>query len=143
MFVGGLLLIGVAINQYQTGGKIQWAATSAVLSKTRMDERLRNKVEELIISLTYQYQVNGVSYDAFSEEIVLSESHAQIREVQIQETQSTIPIYYQIENPEETTFNEEDTKPDQGLLYVVIPTGAIITIVGFWLLSVWYKYVFC
>jgi hypothetical protein len=138
----GLGSIIWATNKYWTQGRTSWTETKARLTDIKLNERLRNREKELFLKLTFDYNVDNVSYQAFLEEVLVNELQAETRTKELRETRDLVSIYYQDDNPTEMTFDIQETKPNDNLLYVLIPTMIIIAGLAYWGLKFNYDHYF-
>jgi len=81
-----------------------------------------------------------VKYQVFSEEVLVNKLQAETRIKELKETKYLVPIYYQDDNPTEATFDIQETKSDDNLLYVLIPSMIMISGLGYWGLKISYNY---
>jgi hypothetical protein len=142
-----LLVFGVGsiiwvTNKYWTQGRTSWTETKAKLTDIQLNERLRNKEKEMFLKLTFDYNADNVKYQAFSEEVLLNEFQEETKTKELKETKDLVSIYYQVDNPAESTFDIQETKPDDNLLYVLIPTLLIIGGLGYCGLKIRYDHYF-
>ena len=142
-----LLVFGVgsiiwATNKYWTQGRTSWTETKAKLTDIQLNERLRNKEKEMFLKLTFDYHADNVKYQAFSEEVLLNEFHAETKTKELKETKDLVSVYYQDDNPTKVTFDKQETKPDDNLLYVLIPSLIMIGELGYWGLKIRYDHYF-
>jgi hypothetical protein len=140
-----LLVFGVgsiiwATNKYWTSGQTSWTETKAKLTDIQLNERLRNKEKELFLKLTFEYNADGTKYQAFSEEVLLNEFETETKTKELKETMDLVSIYYQDDNPTEATFDIQETKPDDNLLYVLIPSLIMFGGLGYWGLKIRYNH---
>lgn len=142
-----LLVFGVgsiiwATNKYWTQGRTTWAETKAKLTDIQLNERQRNQEKEMFLKLTFDYYANNVKYQAFSEEVLFNEFQAETKAKELKETRDLVTIYYQYESPIDATFDIQETKPDDNLLYVLIPSMLMIGGLGYWGLKIRYDHYF-
>lgn len=140
-----LLVFGVgsiiwATNKYWTQGRTSWTETKAKLIDIRLSERLRNNEKEMFLKLIFDYHAGNVKYQAFSEVMIQNEFQAETKTKELKETKDLVSIYYQDDNPTEVTFDIQETKPDDNLLYVLIPSLIMIGGLGYWGLRIRYDH---
>jgi predicted restriction endonuclease len=140
-----LLVFGVgsviwAANKYWIQGRTDWIETKAKLADIQLNERLRNKKKEMFLKLTFDYNAGDQKYQAVSEEILFDEFQAEAKTRELKEAKDLVSIYYQDDNPNEATFDIQETKPDDSLLYVLIPSLIIIGALGYWGLRIRYNH---
>jgi hypothetical protein len=140
LFVFGVGSVIWAINEYRTQERTSWTETKAKLSDIRLNERLRNKEKEVFLKLRFDYHADNVKYQAFSEVVLQNELQAEAKTNEIKETKDLVSIYYQDDNPTEATFDIQETKPDDNLLYVLIPSLLMIGGLGCWGLRIRYDH---
>jgi hypothetical protein len=69
-----------------------------------------------------------------------NEFQAETKTKELKETKDLVSIYYQDDNPNESTFDIQETKPDDNLLYVLIPTLLLIGGLSYWGLKIRYDH---
>jgi hypothetical protein len=129
-----------AAFEYWTQVQTSWTETKATLTNIQLNERLRNKNKELFLKLTFDYNANNEQYQAFSEVILLNEFQIETKSKELKETKRKVSIYYQENNPAKSTFDIQKTKPDDSLLYVLIPSLLIIGGLSYWGLKIRYEH---
>lgn len=129
-----------ATNKYWAQGRTSWTETKAKLADIQLNERLRNKEKEFFLKLTFDYNADNVKYQAFSEEVLVNELQAETKTKELKETKDLVSIYYQDDNPTEVTFDIQKTKPDDNLLFVLIPSMIMIGGLGYWGLKIRYNH---
>ena len=138
----GISSIIWAAFEYWTQVQTSWTETKAILTNIQLNERLRNKKKELFLKLTFDYNAKNAQYQAFSEVILLNEFQVETKSKELKETNKIVSIYYQEKNPAESTFDIQKTKPDDNLLYLLIPSMLIIGGLGYWGLKIRYEHYF-
>lgn len=140
LLVFGVASIIWATNKCWTQERTSWTETKAKLTNIQLNERLRNKEKEMFLKLTFEYNADNVKYQAFSEEVLLNEFHVETKTNELKETKDLVLIYYQDDSPTETTFDIQETKSDDNLLYVLILSLIIIGGLGYWGLKIRYNH---
>ena len=130
------------INNYWTQGRINWGETQAKLTDIQLNDRLRNKEKEIFLKLTYNYTVVNKKYQSYSEVILVTDSQSDTKTKELKKTKDLVTIYYNEDNPTETTFDIQETKADKQILYVLIPSMIMMAGIGYWGLKIRYEYYF-
>ena len=140
LFVGGLIIPFIGINTYVTQANKDWRATEAKLLDITVHERVFSDTEKVnYLKMTYEYSSEKDNYQATSEEVLYSSSGQDSRIEEIKRDKSTLAIYYEGEDPSKYTFYKYETQPEPSIL-MLIPTGLIMAIVGYWLMKVRYEH---
>ena len=142
LLIFGLGSVVWAIDKYWTQRQITWNETKAKLTDIQTNERLRNKEKEYFLRLTFEYKVSDKLYQAYSEKMLTAESAAETEIKELKETKGETIIYYNVENPTDTTFDLQQTKADNNLLYVLIPSMIMIGGLAYWGLKIRYEHYF-
>ena len=140
VFVGGLIIPFMGIKTYVTQANKDWRVTEARLLDITVHERVFSDTEKVnYLKMTYEYSTEKDNYRATSEQVQYSSSRQDSRMEEIKKDKSTIAIYYEGEDPSTYTFYKYETEPEAAFL-MLIPTGLIMSIVGYWLMKVRYEY---
>jgi uncharacterized membrane protein len=129
--VFGVYSIFCAMSEYWTQGQIIWGETNGKLTEIQLNDRIRNKKNEAFLKLTYDYIVDNQKYQMYLEERLDTEFQAETKTKELKETKDVIKIYYDEDNPAETTVYKSATKANDSLLFVLIPTMIMIGGLGY------------
>ncbi len=132
----------MTVHEYWVQRQTNWTETKARLIDIQLSERIRKKEKEIFLKVVFEYNVNNKKYLAYSEEIILNESQYETKAKELKEKKNQVLVYYQNDNPTEATFEIQETRPENNMLYVLIPSIILIGVVGFWGLKIRYEHYF-
>ncbi len=140
LFVFGLTIPFIGINKYMTQANEDWRMTEARLLDITVNERVFSETEKVkYLKMAYEYSTKKDNYQATSEEVLYSSARQDSRIEEIKKDKNVLTIYYEAEDPDKYTFYKSETEPEVPFL-MLIPTGLIMAIVGYWLMKVRYEH---
>jgi len=141
MFIFGLAMPFIGLNQYWTQTLIDWRGTQGKLIDITVHERKFSDKEQInYLVLVHEYSANNKTFQANSEEVQYSNSGIDARMETLRAEKKSITIYYDADNPSHFTFCKSETKPDLAFLITMVFTGLMIAVTGYWLVKVRYRH---
>jgi len=136
-FIAGLFIAGWSIKEMLQTSGTDWKKTKATLSRVTLNERTINSEPEEFLTTVYEFQVEGNKYEVYDE--VARYSFMSV-EKQIEEVRSlyeTKDIFYNEDNPDQTSLKEEDTGIAMYISELFI--GFFLMLFSYWLVMEAYK----
>lgn len=84
----------------------KWDSTTGILMEIHLHERTRNKQQEFFLKSTHRYLVDGKTYHLNADHILITSNDSNLIKREIEVRDSTKRIYYNVDIPEEATFED-------------------------------------
>lgn len=141
-----LLIFGVGasiwgFNEFISQKAKNWSKTYGRLVAVQLNERTRDKQPEFFLKVSHQYLVEGIKYQLSIDQILLPGVDATELKKEIESRDSLKVIFYNSKKPDEAVYDLKEVESDNtNLIFVLVPTTIIISLIGFYGFRLGYKY---